>query len=62
MIQSKQIQQLTCKLNMPMYTTARLEGITKTRLFKYIENVTTTKWKKKSDKNILIVFIFLLKT
>ena len=35
--------------------------ITKTCLFKYIENFTTKKWKF-SDKKILIFFIFLLKT
>ena len=35
--------------------------ITKTRLFKYIENFTIKKWKF-SDKKILIFFIFLLKT
>ena len=36
-------------------------NITKTRLFKYIENFTTKKWKF-SDKKNLIFFIFLLKT
>ena len=35
--------------------------ITKTRLFKYIENFTTKNWKF-SDKNSDIFFIFLLKT
>ena len=32
-------------------------AITKTRLFKYIENFTTKKWKKKSDKNYDIFHI-----
>ena len=36
-------------------------GITKTRLFKYTENLTTKKWKF-SDKKNLIFLIFLLKT
>ena len=35
-------------------------GITKTRLFKYIENLTTKNWKF-SDKNSDIFFIFLIK-
>ena len=35
-------------------------SITKTRLFKYIANFTTKKWKF-SDKKNLILFIFLLK-
>ena len=35
--------------------------ITKTHLFKYRENFTSKNWKF-SDKNILIFFIFLLKT
>ena len=38
-----------------------LQHITKTCLFKYIENFTTEKWKF-SDKIFLIFFIFLLKT
>ena len=37
------------------------EGITKTRLFKYIENFTTKKGKF-SDKNNSDIFILLLKT
>ena len=36
--------------------------ITKTRLFKYIENFTSKNKKKNSDKKTLIVLIFLLKT
>ena len=36
------------------------DNITKTRLFKYIENFTTKNWKF-SDKNSDIFFIFLLK-
>ena len=36
--------------------------ITKTRLFKYTENFTIKKWKKKNQIKILIFFIFLLKT
>ena len=39
--------------------------ITKTRLFKYIENFTTKHWtfsEKNKHKINLIVFIFLLKT
>ena len=43
--------------NVPM----QCNNITKTRLFKYTENFTSKKWKKKSDKKILIFFIFLLK-
>ena len=39
-----------------------LHTITKTRLFKYIENFTTKKKGKFSDKKILIVFKFMLKT
>ena len=38
-----------------------LQYITKTRLFKYIENFTTKKWKF-SDEKILIFFLILLKT
>ena len=37
------------------------QDITKTRLFKDNETFTTKKWKF-SDKKILIIFIFLLKT
>ena len=36
-------------------------SITKTHLFKYIENLTTKNWKF-SDETKLIIFIFLLKT
>ena len=40
----------------------RMSGhITKTRLFKYIENFTTKNWKIVQAK-ILIFFMFLLKT
>ena len=42
-------------------TKRRRDDITKTRLFKYIENFTTKNWKF-SDKKTLIFFIFLLKT
>ena len=51
----------------PSYQNLHRVHITKTRLFKYIENFTTKK-KKKKKKNenfqikILIFFIFLLKT
>ena len=40
---------------------AYLQNITKTRLFKYIENVTSKNWKF-SDTKSLISFIFLPKT
>ena len=36
-------------------------NITKTRLFKYIDNFTTKHWKL-SDKNSDFFFLFLLKT
>ena len=43
------------------YSIMSKEPITKTRLFKYIENF-TSKNRKFSDKKTLIFFIFLLKT
>ena len=42
-------------------THAAILGITKTRLFKYIENFTFKNWKF-SDKKNQIIFIFLLKS
>ena len=46
-------------VSIPLYRT--LFYITKTRLFKYIENFATKNWKF-SDKNILMFFIFLIQT
>ena len=40
----------------------RYLGITKTRLFKYIENFISKNWKFSNKKKTLIVFIFQLKT
>ena len=41
--------------------TNEINFITKTRLFKYIENFKTKKWNFSDNKNLLF-FIFLLKT
>ena len=43
------------------YIYVKMVFITKTRLFKYIENFTSKNWKF-SDKKTLIFFLFLLKT
>ena len=45
----------------PKHNISFLKHITKTRLFKYIENFNIKTWKI-LDKKILIFFIFLLKT
>ena len=49
------------RANKEREVTSKRPTITKTRLFKYIENFTTKK-RKISDKKILTFFIFLLKT
>ena len=57
------ITKVTSLIRSKYYSTLSLPGkcITKTRLFKYIE-IFTSKNRKFSDKKILTLFIFLLKT